>query len=90
MESTITVVYQPQALFHVRPVTRCSSSMPGHSDNVLSVAFSPDGKELCTGSGDTTVRFWDLNTQLPKKTAKGHSSWVMCIAFSPDGRYVVR
>lgn len=118
MESTITVVYQPQAVFHVRPVTRCTASMPGHTENVLSVAFSPDGKELCTGaargildaawivsralygasvapassagSGDTTVRFWDLNTQLPKETAKGHTNWVMCIAFSPDGRYVAR
>jgi len=88
VESTITVVYQPQAVFHVRPVTRCTASMPGHTENVLSVAFSPDGKELCTGSGDTTVRFWDLNTQLPKETAKGHTNWVMCIAFSPDGRYV--
>jgi hypothetical protein len=31
----------------------------------LQVQFSPDGSQLVSGSGDTTVRFWDLNTQLP-------------------------
>lgn len=37
---------------------------------VLSVNFSPDGKRLASGSGDTTVRFWDLNTQTPLFTCK--------------------
>ena len=42
----------------------------GHSESVLSVNFSPDGRMLASGSGDTTVRFWDLNTQLPKCECK--------------------
>ena len=63
-------MYQPQAVFRVRPVARCTASMSGHSDAVLSVNFSPDGKRLASGSGDTTVRFWDLGTQLPDKTCK--------------------
>lgn len=37
---------------------------------MLSTAFSPDGKRLATGSGDTTVRFWDLNTATPAQTMK--------------------
>jgi ribosome assembly protein 4 len=44
--------------------------MPGHSEAVLVVAFSPDGKQLATGSGDTTLRLWDLNTQLPRWECK--------------------
>lgn len=42
----------------------------GHAEAVLSTSFSPDGKQLATGSGDTTVRFWDLSTCTPEKTMK--------------------
>jgi hypothetical protein len=60
----------PPKVFRVRPVARCTASMPGHSEAVLSVNFSPDGKRLASGSGDTTVRLWDLNTQLPQCECK--------------------
>jgi WD40 repeat protein len=43
----------------------------GHGEAVLSVAFSPDGRQLASGSGDTTVRFWDLGTQTPMYTCTG-------------------
>ncbi len=99
VEKALRIVYQPQAVFRVRPVARCTASIPGepraalnscadlalstsmlscpaalratgHSESVLSVHFSPDGSGLVSGSGDTTVRFWDLNTQLPKHECK--------------------
>ncbi|KAJ1508698.1 hypothetical protein HMI55_000278 [Coelomomyces lativittatus] len=50
-ESLITIVYQPQAMFRVRPVTRCGATLPGHTEAVLSVQFSPDGTQLASGSG---------------------------------------
>ena len=34
--------------------------LQGHSDDVSSVAFSPDGKSLVSGSGDHTVKVWNL------------------------------
>ncbi|XP_041097194.1 notchless protein homolog 1 [Polyodon spathula] len=85
-ERVLDIVYQPQAVFRVRAVTRCTSSLEGHSEAVISVAFSPTGKYLASGSGDTTVRFWDLNTETPHFTATGHKHWVLSIAWSPDGK----
>ncbi|KAK9812657.1 hypothetical protein WJX72_001417 [[Myrmecia] bisecta] len=88
VETALRIVYQPQAIFRVRPVTRCTASMPGHAEAVLAVSFSPDGKQLGSGSGDTTVRMWDLATQTPAHTCKGHKNWVLCVAWSPDAKYL--
>ena len=49
---------------------RCTSSLPGHAEAVISVGFSPDGTQLASGSGDTTVRLWDLTTELPLFTCE--------------------
>lgn len=86
VEAVLQIVFQPQAVFRIRPVTRCSATISGHTEAVLSVAFSPDGRQLASGSGDTTVRMWDIGTQTPLKTCAGHRNWVLCIAWSPDGR----
>ena len=72
----------------IRPITRASSTLEGHSEAILSVAFSPDGKSLASGSGDTTVRIWDLNTETPLFTCSGHKHWVLFVSFSPDCKKV--
>ncbi|XP_064612441.1 notchless protein homolog 1-like [Liolophura sinensis] len=85
-EKVLDIIYQPQAVFRVRSVTRCTSSIEGHAEAVISLAFSPDGRYMASGSGDTTVRFWDLNTETPQYVCKAHKHWVLCIAWSPNGR----
>lgn len=55
-EAVLRVSYQPLAVFRVRPVTRCTSTMPGHTEAVLQVSYSPDGSMLASGGGDMTVR----------------------------------
>ncbi|XP_011629781.1 notchless protein homolog 1 isoform X2 [Pogonomyrmex barbatus] len=84
-ENVVEIIYQPQAVFKVRAVTRCTGSLEGHKEAVISVAFSPDGKHLASGSGDTTVRLWDIYTQTPEYTCEGHRHWVLCISWSPCG-----
>lgn len=83
-ETVLPLVYKPEAMFRIRPVTRASSTLEGHTEAVLSVAFSPDGKSLASGSGDTTVRIWDLTTETPVHTCEGHKHWVLFVSFSPD------
>jgi len=78
------LTYKPEAMFRIRPITRASSTLEGHTEAILSVAFSPDGKNLASGSGDTTVRIWDLNTETPMYTCTAHKHWVLFVSFSPD------
>ncbi|KAB7499050.1 Notchless-like protein 1, partial [Armadillidium nasatum] len=84
-EKVLKILYQPQAVFKVRAVTRCSSSLQGHAREVLHASFSPDGQHLASGSGDTTVRFWDIKTETPHLVCKGHKLQVLVTSWSPDG-----
>jgi WD40 repeat protein len=53
------------------------------------VAFSPDGKQVVSGSEDKTVWLWDAATGTALQTLKGHSYSVNSVAFSPNGKQVV-
>src|SRR5208283_3938953 len=56
---------------------------------VLSVAFSPDGRYVLTGSEDKTARLWDAATGQQIRTFEGHKDEVTSVAFSPDGQFVL-
>ncbi|MFN0217004.1 MAG: WD40 repeat domain-containing protein, partial [Saprospiraceae bacterium] len=69
-----------------RPLLPRVSNLEGHADGVLSVAFSPDGKKLATGSEDNTAKIWDLESGKALTTLEGHTFGVLSVAFSPDGK----
>jgi WD40 repeat protein len=50
------------------------------------VAFSPNGKQVVSGSRDKTVQLWDAATGAALQTLEGHSDLVTLVAFSPDGK----
>ena len=66
----------------------CTYTLEGHSRWVNSVVFSPDGSRVASGSGDKTIRVWDVQTGQCQHTLEGHSEGVNNVVFSPDGSRV--
>jgi len=58
----------------------------GHTAIVMSVAFSPDGRLLASGSNDMSIKLWQSHTLKLIHTLSGHSGGIRSVAFSLDGK----
>ncbi len=61
-------------------------TLKAHLDWIGRIMFSPNGKKLASGSGDQTIRVWDVTTGQAEQIFEGHSGSVRSVVFSPDGR----
>jgi WD40 repeat protein len=64
-------------------------TLRGHSDGVFGVAFSPDGKQIVSGSDDKTIKVWDAQAGTEVMSLRGHENRVGPVSFSPDGRQII-
>jgi len=70
--------------------------LKGHSAWVSSVAFSPDGQTLASGSFDRSIRLWRINQidwesdEIKEKPIilENHNQSITSVAFTPDGKYL--
>jgi WD40 repeat protein len=70
-------------------------TLSGHTDNVSTIAFSPDGEIIASGAGgfddthDASIKLWSVADGELLRTLDGHDDWVHDLAFSPDGAMLV-
>ena len=84
-EVVLRIRCEPLAMFKVRPISRCTDTLPGHAGAILHLRFSPGGERIVSGGGDNVVRFWDTATATPRGVCAGHRHHVLAVAWSPDG-----
>ncbi|HKS40040.1 MAG TPA: protein kinase [Blastocatellia bacterium] len=65
---------------------KVTATFDGHISAIHSVAFSPDGRLLATGSIDRTTKIWDISSGGLIANIKGHEGEIFSVAFSPDGK----
>jgi WD40 repeat protein len=68
---------------------KCLQTLMGHSEGVHSVAYSPDGTRIISGSNDDNIKIWNANTGECIKTIEAHSGDVYSVAYSPDGTKII-
>ncbi len=64
---------------------KLETTLTGHMNDVYSLAFSPDGATIASGSLDKTVSLWNAGTGQHKATLTGHEAGIASLAYSPDG-----
>jgi eukaryotic-like serine/threonine-protein kinase len=64
-------------------------SLSGHTNIILAVAFSADGKTLASSSFDNSIRLWEISTGHVTRTLPTPNGSVLSLAFSPDGTHLV-
>lgn len=96
-EQALLLLFEAQGLTQTLEAERAIGQVPyryfpmkatleGHNDWVNSVAWSPDGKQLASASGDQAIIIWDVATDQPVLTLEGHTNGIYLVAWSPDGK----
>ncbi|MDR1174301.1 MAG: WD40 repeat domain-containing protein [Treponema sp.] len=89
MKKTLIVAALFLAILSALPAQTPELFLQGHSDDINTVAYSPDGRRIATGSKDNTVKIWDVESGREIRTLSGHTNSVRAAGYSPDGRRIV-
>ncbi len=84
--------YPPQCFQTPTPqlsILNPSHTLEGHTAEVLSLDFSPDGNLIASGSIDNTLRIWDVRDAHLLRTMHGHPFPILTLKFSPNGSFLV-
>ena len=88
-EDSQTKAVLPKAIVQGRSeAANRSLKLSAHSDIVHTVCFSPDSKQLVSGSADSTLRVWDVESGCLQKTFERSGDRIRSVAISPDGLIV--
>ena len=66
----------------------CVKTLQGHDHNVSSVAFTPSGDHVVSGSRDRTIKIWEVSTGYCVRTLTGHRDWVRQVRLCGDGSFM--
>src|SRR5258705_9528331 len=66
----------------------CIHVLEGHTEACYCIAFSPDGRQLVSGSGDHTIQLWNIQTGALLQVMSGHNDAVLSLAYSPNGMFI--
>ena len=65
------------------------TTLSAHDLRINTLAFSPDGKTLASGSNDNTVRLWDIASVQQLNIFEGHTKKVAAVSFTADGQHLI-
>ncbi|MBI3467490.1 MAG: hypothetical protein HY000_31155 [Planctomycetes bacterium] len=85
-DSLLASAHQGVIRMFSSPDGKLLRALRGHTDQIGSLAFSPDGVVLASGSMDGTIRLWDPTRTKGLNAFPGHAGGVTTVAFSPDGQ----
>ena len=80
---------RPGSIWFRSPKGTIVRTLRGHTNTVIAVRFSPEGKRLASSSDDKTARLWDVVTGHCQQVLTGHTAQVYDLAFAPDGQRLV-
>jgi len=83
-------------LYEVNSLQPSMATLHGHTNTINSVAFSPDGTSVASGSDDGTIRIWNVGTGHQQALLKPRLPFlnpdvaisICCVAYSPDGHFL--
>jgi WD40 repeat protein len=80
---------RPLTLSLTSPNEPLIRTFTGHSSSIWSVAVTPDGEQVISGSQDGTLKIWNLKTGILVDTIAAHNGSVNAVSIIPDGSHII-